>query len=144
MASNSEDRDDGRHSLRHSRQASETDLRGTRRRRLSATTFRGDSDFSERSALLGWTDSLGRRNYATQPTTPRPRISRQVSEAVRDGRGLPSRAPNFAQRLSNALSPFDQKHDYLDDRVWYDQVSNYRHLALFEWLLINILVYVHW
>jgi hypothetical protein len=108
-----------------SHRASESDLRGgSRRRRRSISTI--DESYSdERTGLLSLGEHYGRR-YNTQPATPRPRMSR-VQSAIATAGGAPtaSRTPSFTQRLSWALSNFDSNkanQQFIDDRVWYDQV----------------------
>lgn len=116
---------------RYSRQPSDLDLRGSRRRKMSISTLREEA-MDENTRLLGGhgDGTLTRRGYSTMPGTPRPRISRGVTNTSGGGgeirSSMPSRTPSFAQRLSWALTPFDndQKYDYLDDRVWYDQFTS--------------------
>jgi chloride channel 3/4/5 len=94
------------------------------RRRLSASSR--NTDWNERSSLLGVQEPHGRRrDYSTVPSTPRPRISRHHSTA--SPQDTQSRIPSFAQRLTSALSNHDLKNktteSLLEERVWYDQVG---------------------
>ena len=99
-------------------------------RRPSARSYSSQKSSDERSALLDVPDALQyRRNYASVPGTPRPRITRHLSatspQAVRTSKA--SLAASFTQRLTKALSNHDLKakrdEPDLDERVWYDQVS---------------------
>jgi len=131
-----------------SRQTSFVDFQQEARRHrrrpseLSHKSFKSQSsrqDSNENTTLLEVGELFPRRNYNSNPGTPRLRLSRYQS-SLSPLTARTSRTASFTQRLTNALSSYDLKNKrdepFLEDRVWYDQVSYFILSPNEHWLIM--------